>query len=98
LQRIIHDDAAFRGALPVGFHRDERTRAVVKDRFATLTRELTARMSRDELIDSAIDEAGENAALFRQPSLSGHLLDLDKVSELGVETQLFCQGSSGRAG
>jgi hypothetical protein len=90
LQSVIHRHQEFRAGLPLGFGRDDRVRAEVVQSLEDLCR------SAISLIEwgAIVDEAASDAELFRRPDLVGHLLDLDRLPDLGADTPVRKPGDS----
>jgi ribosomal protein L16 Arg81 hydroxylase len=84
-ESVIEEDARFRESLPLGFAANAELKALAKDRFVELLAVLHKRME----AMPCIENAAEKALLGRQPLLDGHLLDLEGVSRLNVETKIW---------
>ena len=93
VQAAIDENPAFRQSLPPGFALDQDLYAGSVTRLA----ELTADVLRG--IDPALAIGEARAAAWRghQPSLAGHLLDLEAVPHLDQASRLHCRRDAGAA-
>jgi len=91
VQSAIDGNPVFRQSLPPGFASDDGFDGENAARLAELMTDLL------QGIDPAraIDEARAAAWRGRQPSLAGHLLDLEAAPHLGLDTRLRCRKGTG---
>ncbi|WP_037571051.1 cupin domain-containing protein [Phaeacidiphilus oryzae] len=84
VEQALREDVRFRRALPPGFARDPELRAEAGRRLAELLGELAGAGDPAELVDRAVSRAMAG----RQPVLGGHLVDLERLRELGPDSGL----------
>jgi hypothetical protein len=84
VQSAVDGDPVFRQSLPPGFASDQDLHAQSVTRLAELMTDLL------QAVDPAfaMGKARDAALRSRQPSLAGHLLDLEAVPHLGLDTRL----------
>jgi ribosomal protein L16 Arg81 hydroxylase len=85
LDAAIAEDADFRRSLPVGFAEDPEKQKEAAARLAELVGRFAAGIS----ADTAIQHAARKALVTRQPALGGHLLDLEAVGGLTLDTEVW---------
>lgn len=84
LDAVIAEDADFRRSLPVGFAGNSDKKSHAAARLA----ELVGRFAGGISPDKAIERAARKALVTRQPTLGGHLLDLEAVGSLTLDTEV----------
>lgn len=85
VDRLFADDERFRTGLPVGFASDEGLRRLAVERLTGLLDDLWSTLYADEMVDGA----AERVTSIGQPSLRGHLVDLDALGGLGPDTPVW---------
>ncbi len=83
----IDAELDLRRALPPGFARDPRVQEDTAARMHELLRHLPTSID----VEREVEEACTRARIGRQPTLSGHLLDLEEVPDLGPGTVIRCR-------
>lgn len=91
VQSAIDSNPVLRQSLPPGFASDQDLHAASVTRLAELMTDVLQGMD----LALAIGEARAAALRGRQPSLGGHLLDLEAVPYLGLHTRLRCRKDTG---
>jgi ribosomal protein L16 Arg81 hydroxylase len=81
---VFHTDVRFRESLPLGFARDEGLRRLVQARFGELVATLGERLPPAGLAADAVARATSIA----RPVLDGHILDLEHLDEVAVDTKV----------
>ncbi|MFC4912961.1 cupin domain-containing protein [Actinomadura gamaensis] len=84
IKEVFAAEVAFRRGLPMGFLASSAMQREVEARFAELTGLLSSRLSASEMRSAAV----KRAASISHPTLSGHLLDLEKLGEITVATEV----------
>lgn len=84
VESLIQSDSRLRESLPPGFATDEHTTALATGRLETLLASLGERIEAADVIANAV----ETALQRMQPSLEGHLLDLQRQHTITPETAL----------
>jgi ribosomal protein L16 Arg81 hydroxylase len=84
VQRVFAEDVRFRRALPVGFARDGHVREAVETICDELREALLRQLSPSTMIDTAVDRM----TAINAPALRGHLVDLDELPQLTLDTPL----------
>lgn len=82
VELAIGKDSRLRESLPLGFAIDENVQTSARSRLAELLDDVTRNISVDQVIGKAIHKA----LLSRQPMLRGHLLDLESLECVELET------------
>jgi ribosomal protein L16 Arg81 hydroxylase len=82
VESVIERDPRFRESLPPGFARDDALGRVAEAQKAELLNLLFAEVASQPMIMDAI----ERASLARQPTLEGHLLDLEAAPLVNLST------------
>jgi hypothetical protein len=91
VQSVIDRNPVFRHSLPPGFASDQDLHAESVTRLAELMTDVLRGV--DPAL--AIGEARDGALRSRPPSLAGHLLDLEVVPYLGLDSRLRCRKDTG---
>lgn len=86
--KAAESKAVFREALPLRFAVDDRQRQVAEERAGALFQELLETIRPEAVVEAA----RVKAVLARKPALDGHLLDLEAVRELTLDTKLSRRG------
>jgi len=84
VDRAVEQDSRFREALPMGFARDRGLRESATGHAGTLMAALLDAVRPAELVA----DGARRALLARKPALQGHLLDLERVSSLDLDTKV----------
>ncbi|MBE1491067.1 cupin domain-containing protein [Plantactinospora soyae] len=84
VEKMVMDDHRFRQALPLGFASDESLQESARGRASELLELLHATASPADMVA----EAARRARLERQPVLQGHLLDIEALRSLDLETRV----------
>jgi ribosomal protein L16 Arg81 hydroxylase len=82
LDEVISEDCRYREALPIGFGSDEELARESRDRLTELIAELAGSLRPGPLIDAAAREVRAHS----QPTLRGHLLDIEAIDSIGLDT------------
>lgn len=85
VEQATENDIRFRRALPLGFGGDDEDRHEAQTRAAELVDVLRDSLRPDDLVASA----RTRAQLVRKPSLEGHLLDLEALAGVGLDTKVL---------
>jgi hypothetical protein len=83
-EQVFSKDVAFRTALPVGFIRGEEGRRAAVARMGELFDALAGKLAPGE----AIDNAASVMSRRRAPVLAGHLLDLESLDSIDLDTRV----------
>jgi ribosomal protein L16 Arg81 hydroxylase len=82
VQKVIDENSMLRRSLPPGFASDPNLQAEIVTRIPELMMDVLKGID----VRRAIDEARASALLGRQPSLAGHLVDLELLPRLASDT------------
>jgi ribosomal protein L16 Arg81 hydroxylase len=82
VRTVIDNNSMFRRSLPPGFASDPNLQAEIAARMPELMIDVLKGID----VNHAIDEARVTALLGRQPSLAGHLIDLELLPRLASDT------------
>lgn len=85
VEQATENDIRFRQAIPMGFVGDGEPRERAEARAAELVDLLRDSLRPDDLVASA----RTRAQLVRRPSLEGHLLDLEALSGVGLDSKVM---------
>jgi len=88
LEQALRGDPRFREGLPIGFATDPALRQQARERIAELLDSLSRAVDPAELVE----RAGSRALVSRQPSLRGHLVDLEGLRGLTADTPVRRRG------
>jgi ribosomal protein L16 Arg81 hydroxylase len=84
VDRVVEGDLRYREALPMGFARDRGVRESVTAQAETVLSAVREALHAEELVA----EGTRRAVLARKPALEGHLLDLERMASLDLDTKL----------
>lgn len=84
IAQILREDVRFRRALPLGFARDPGARDRTEAAFGELLSALSRALSPADITSDAVTQL----ASINPPDLRGHLLDLDSLPRMAVDTQV----------
>jgi ribosomal protein L16 Arg81 hydroxylase len=84
VESVIEREPCFRESLPPGFALREELRRSAEAKLTDLLARLIGRIEPASLLDEAVREA----LAREQPVLDGHLLDLERVSQISLETRV----------
>ena len=84
VEAAIEQDPRFRESLPLGFAADMGIRRAVESNLPVLLDTLRKQVDAEQVIDNAVTAARNRTA----PVLDGHLLDLEAVPRLQLETRV----------
>lgn len=84
VDRAVEGDVRYREALPMGFARDAGLRSSAAEHATTLVSALRDGLRPAELVA----DGTRRALLARKPALRGHLLDLERLSALDLDTKV----------
>ncbi|WP_406114017.1 cupin domain-containing protein [Kitasatospora purpeofusca] len=81
---LFKQDVRFREALPIGFPRDPKIQQSVAGRLSELLAELPKCIDSQDVTSRVV----KSSVSAQAPSLHGHLIDLEKLSEIGQDTKV----------
>jgi len=81
---VLAKDVRFRRALPIGFTHDEQACAGMEETLAELVDALHEQLSPRAMVGDALDRAVSISA----PALRGHLLDLEELPGISLDTKV----------
>jgi ribosomal protein L16 Arg81 hydroxylase len=84
IEAAIEQDPCFREALPIGFAADIAARQATETRLSALLDTFRQQVDVERTVDNAVTVARHRI----DPSLEGHLLDLESVSQLRLDTRV----------
>lgn len=84
VESVIESDSRFRESLPMGFARNAGLSKLAKTRLTALL----ARMIDEIEPASVVRDAAREVLLWGQPALEGHLVDLEELPRVGLQTRL----------
>lgn len=87
VEQATADDVRFRSALPMGFANDEELVRQAEERAAELLDLLRERIKPE----SVVATGRSRAMLARRSTLHGHLLDLEALDSVDLDTKLQCR-------
>jgi ribosomal protein L16 Arg81 hydroxylase len=83
-RRLCHEDARFRRGFPVGFTTDEKRRQEAVDTLTELLAAMAERLAPEEIVNDPVVWA----ASANPPALRHHLVDLERLGEVGIGTPM----------
>jgi ribosomal protein L16 Arg81 hydroxylase len=84
VDRAMERDVRFRRALPLGFARDAASMRAAGQQAAELVELLRASVNPEQMVEAA----RAKAMLAHRSALAGHLLDLEGLGEVGLDTKV----------
>ncbi|WP_181799346.1 cupin domain-containing protein [Kitasatospora acidiphila] len=84
MQQLVETDVRYRAGLPMGFTNSAEIQRRLRETVAELAAELPSKLA----LDDAVARTITRGVAINAPVLQGHLLDLERVDEVSLETKL----------